>query len=305
MIIVMVGPTAVGKSSLAIDVAEQLIRAERPAEIVNSDSMVVYQGMDIGTAKPTPAERRGVPHHLIDVLDISTTATVADFQQMARTVITSCLAAGSTPILTGGSFLYVRAIIDAFSFPGTDPAVRAGLEDELSAVGAPAMHARLAARDPAAASAILPSNGRRIVRALEVIMITGQPYGGSLPSHEYALPGVVQVGLDAPRDWLDERIERRVHLMWEAGFVDEVRRLEARGLRDARTARVAIGYRQVLEFLAGEITEAEAIRRTIVLTRRFSRKQGGWYRRDDRVHWLDARTATATDVITLADQAAQ
>ncbi|MFX4270941.1 tRNA (adenosine(37)-N6)-dimethylallyltransferase MiaA [Propionibacteriaceae bacterium Y1685] len=303
MIIVLVGPTAVGKSSLAVEVAATMINNGRPAEIVNADSMLVYRGMDIGTAKPTMDERGGITHHLIDVLDISDSATVADFQQMARTVINSSLAAGVTPILVGGSFLYVRAIVDEFSFPGTDPDLRAELEAELEQIGAPALHARLAARDPEAAASILPTNGRRIVRALEVIMITGEPYSGSLPSHQYALPDVVQVGVDAPRDWLDERIERRVQQMWADGFVDEVRRLEAAGLREARTARVAIGYRQVLEFLAGEITEAEAMRRTVVLTRRFSRKQGGWYRRDDRVHWLDARTATAADVITTADRA--
>jgi tRNA dimethylallyltransferase len=288
VIIALVGPTAAGKSGLAVRLAHALIDHGRAAEIVNADSMLVYRGMDIGTAKPTPAERAGVPHHLVDLLEVTQTATVADFQQLARTAIAGCLAREIVPILVGGSALYTRAVVDRFDFPGTDPEVRARWEAVLAEHGAHAVHAALAERDPAAAAVIDPANGRRIVRALEVGELTGLPYRATLPTATYALPDVVQVGLDAPRDWVDQRIEQRVAQMWAAGLVDEVRALEQRGLRDGVTACRALGYRQVLAHLAGEISEDQARFDTIAGTRRFSRRQLSWWRRDDRIRWVDA-----------------
>ncbi len=277
----VVGPTAAGKSDLAVALAHAL-----HGEIVNADSMQLYRGMDIGTAKLTEAERQGVRHHLLDVLDIAETATVADFQRRAREAIADCQQRSVTPILVGGSALYIRAVLDRFEFPGTDPNVRARLEDELTEQGPGAMHDRLAALDPQAAQQILPSNGRRIVRALEVVELTGEPYVAHLPSHEYAYDDVRQLGLDVPRDVLDNRIARRVDYMWDAGLVDEVRRLEAAGLRDGVTASRALGYSQVLRFLAGELTEDEAREVTVRATRRFARRQDSWFRRDDRIVWL-------------------
>lgn len=297
---VVIGPTAVGKSSVSIMVAERLLAAGIGCELVNLDSMLVYRGMDIGTAKPTAAERERVRHHLVDIVEIDWSATVAEFQSMARTAVADCRRRDVIPVLVGGSALYTRAVIDDFSFPGTDPGLRARLEAELSERGPQALHDQLAALDPAAAADILPGNGRRIVRAIEVVTITGKPFAASLPSHTHVLPGVLEFGLDAPRDWLDERIALRVDQMWEAGFVDEVRGLEACGLRDTRTASKALGYRQVLQHLVGEFDEAEARRRTVSATRRFARKQYGWYRRDDRIRWLDARDPDL--VATLTEQ---
>jgi tRNA dimethylallyltransferase len=284
--VVLVGPTAVGKSALAVDLAERFGRHGRRAEIVNADSMLVYRGMDVGTAKPSAAERRGVPHHLIDILDVAEPATVAEFQRLARTAIEDCRRRDAVPIVVGGSALYVRAIVDDFAFPGTDPAVRAGLEQELAQGGPQALHQRLATRDPQAAARIEPGNGRRIVRALEVLELTGRPYRATLPPHRYALPGVVQIGLDIDRPTLDQRVAARVEAMWRAGLVDEVRRLEASGLREGRTASRALGYRQVLDHLAGQITEAEAKEETIAATRRFARRQDSWFRKDPRIRWL-------------------
>ncbi len=286
MIVVLVGPTAVGKSGLALTLAERLRMGGRPAEIVNADSMLVYRGMDIGTAKPTVAERARVRHHLIDIMDVTETATVADFQILAREAIADCLDRGVIPIVVGGSALYVRAVVDEFDFPGTDPALRASLEAELNVVGAPALHARLTALDPPAAQQIEPANGRRIVRALEVITMTGEPYPATLPAHHYALADVRQLGLDAPREVLDERIAERVAAMWAAGFVAEVEELAAHGLRDGVTASRALGYRQVLAQLDGKIDPTEARTQTALGTRKFARRQGGWFRRDPRIHWL-------------------
>lgn len=304
-ILVLVGPTASGKSSLAVQVARRLAGAGRPAEIVNADSMLVYRGMDIGTAKPTPDERGGVPHHLIDIADVTETASVADFQQLAREVIAGCRKRGVLPIVVGGSSLYVRAIVDRFDFPGTDPVVRARWEDELDRVGPEELHRLLAEREPEAAAEILPGNGRRIVRALEVIELTGS-FTAHLPTWEYALDPVVQVGLDLPRDVLDARIAERVDQMWRDGFVDEVRRLLEVGLRDGLTASRALGYRQVIALLDGELDEAAAREQTITGTRRFSRKQLGWYRRDDRISWLSAGADDLADrVIALLDDRGQ
>ena len=281
------GQTASGKTAVAVAVARLLERDGIRAEIVNADSMLVYRGMDIGTAKPTLAERGGVPHHLVDIMEVTQGATVADFQALARATIAGLRAAGVVPILAGGSALYVHAILDEIDFPGTDAALRARLEAELAEIGPAALHERLTALDPQAAAGILPGNARRTVRALEVIELTGS-YTSSLPGWDYALGDVLQYGLEVPRDVLDARIEARAHQMWDDGFVDEVRGLVGRGLREGRTAWRALGYRQVLAFLDGELTEAEALQATIAGTRRFSRKQMGWFRRDPRIVWLSA-----------------
>ena len=286
-LIVLNGPTASGKTALAVRVAQLLRERGRPAEIVNADSMLVYRGMDIGTAKPAPAERGGVTHHLIDILDVTGSASVATFQRLARDAIADCRARGVVPILVGGSALYVHAILDEFDFPGTDPDVRARLEAELDEQGAAALHRRLAELSPEAAADILPGNGRRIVRALEVIELTGS-WKATLPEWSYAVAGVQQWGLEVPRDVLDERIDARVERMWADGLVAEVRTLLSRGLREGRTASRALGYRQVLAFLDGDITEQEAKRQTVAGTRRFARKQLGWFRRDPRITWLPA-----------------
>jgi tRNA dimethylallyltransferase len=251
--------------------------------------------MDIGTAKISLEDRRGVPHHLLDVLDIGEPATVAEFQGWARESISDCRRRGRAPILVGGSALYLRAVLDEFDFPGTDADVRFELEQELADVGADALHERLRHLDPVAAETILPSNGRRIVRALEVITMTGRPFAARLPEHTYAFDGVQQIGLEISREELDLRIADRVRRMWDAGFVDEVRRLDRAGLRDGRTASRALGYRQLLEFLAGECTEDEARDATIRGTRRFARRQDTWFKRDPRIAWLPWDVADLTN----------
>jgi tRNA dimethylallyltransferase len=279
-VVAVVGPTASGKSSLAVEVALAL-----GGEVVNADAFQLYRGMDVGTAKVSGAERRGVPHHLLDVLEVTEEATVAGYQRAADAVLDHVGARGRPAVLVGGSGLYVRAVLDGLEIPPTDPAVRARLEAELAAVGASALHARLAARDPAAAAAILPSNGRRVVRALEVGELTGSPFRATLPAGAYAR-SAVQVGLDVPRDELDARIEHRVERMWRDGLVEEVRRLDRQGLSRGRTASRALGYAQVLRMLAGELTEQEAKEQTITATRRYARRQESWFRRDPRVTWL-------------------
>lgn len=286
-VVALNGPTASGKSRLAVDVALLLGGAGQRAEVVNADSMLVYRGMDIGTAKPTPAERRGVRHHLVDILDVTQTATVADFQVRARAAIADCRARGVVPIVVGGSALYMRAILDVFEFPGTDADVRARWEERLRAIGPEALHAELARRSPDAAAAILPGNARRTVRALEVLELTGgvRPH---LPEWTYAIEGVAAWGIELSRAEMDARIAARVDAMWAAGLVDEVRALAARGLREGRTASRAIGYAQVLAHLDGELTEDEAREETIRRTRRFARKQLSWFRRDRRIAWLGA-----------------
>jgi len=281
------GPTASGKSALAVQVARLLGAEGRSAEVVNADSMLVYRGMDIGTAKPTLAERGGIVHRLIDIMDVTQTASVAEFQQFARAAIADCRTRGIVPIVVGGSALYMRAILDELEFPGTDPQVRARYEDELSHLGPEALHAELARRAPHVAADILPGNGRRIVRALEVLELTGE-FKPTLPSQRYALDGVVQVGLDLPREVMDARIAERVEQMWADGFVAEVAALVPQGLREGRTASRALGYRQILDHLDGRCTEAEAKTRTIAGTRRFARKQVGWFRRDERIVWFPA-----------------
>jgi tRNA dimethylallyltransferase len=280
-IVAVVGATAAGKTGLALDLAERL-----DGEIVNTDAMAVYRGMDIGTATPPTAERRGIAHHLLDLLDVTEPLTVAEFQGWAREVIAEVRARRRTPVLVGGSALYTRAVVDRFEFPGTDAAVRAGLEAELSAVGPAELHRRLAEQDPESAAQILPENGRRIVRALEVVSITGTAFRASLPEPVYLDPATVQIGVDIDRPTLDARIEKRVRAMFDEGLVEEVRRLLAVGLAEGRTARTAIGYREFTSYLEGRLTLDQAIEATAAATRRFSRRQDGWFRKDPRVVWV-------------------
>jgi tRNA dimethylallyltransferase len=288
----IVGPTAAGKSALAIALAEEL-----GGEVVNADAMQLYRGMDIGTAKVTPDERRGVPHHLLDVLDVTETASVAAYQRDARAILERLLDEGRVPILVGGSGLYVRAVLDELEFPGTDPDIRARLEQELAASSAERLHERLTGLDPIAAAAILPSNGRRIVRALEVIELTGRPFSATMPRPGPTRYGTLQIGLDLDTDELDRRVDLRVTRMFSEGLVDEVRRLEKEGLRVGRTASRALGYQQVLDQFGAEEDMAAAAAATAQATRRFVRRQRSWFRRDQRVHWLDA---TRSDLVTAA-----
>jgi tRNA dimethylallyltransferase len=277
-----VGATTAGKSELSLRLSLAL-----GGEVVNADSMQLYAGMDIGTAKLSPAQRRGVPHHLLDIWDVRRAASVATYQRLARKAIAGIHARGRVPVLAGGSGLYVRAALDNLEFPGTDPAVRDRLEAELAAAGPGVLHARLASLDPVAAGAILPSNGRRIVRALEVLEVAGRPFAAVLPEYESRYP-VIQIGLRVDRAELDRRIAERTTRMWREGFVDEVATLERAGLREGRTASRALGYAQVLRFLAGECSEDEARAETVLATRRFARRQEAWFRRDPRVIWLAA-----------------
>ncbi|NYG56955.1 tRNA (adenosine(37)-N6)-dimethylallyltransferase MiaA [Nocardioides perillae] len=280
-VVAVVGPTAAGKSDLSLDLALEL-----GGEVVNTDAMQVYRGMDVGTAKLPVSERRGVPHHLLDLLSVREPASVAEFQRWARAAIAEVRGRGRVPVLVGGSALYTRAVLDRFDFPGTDDAVRARLEAELADAGAPALHRRLAEVDPEAAAQVLPDNGRRVVRALEVVEITGRPFSASLPRLEYADPAAVQVGVAIDRPDLDARIERRVEAMLAGGLVEEVERLLADGLAEGRTAGAAIGYREVAAYLRGELTLDEARERTVAATRRFARRQESWWRKDPRIHWV-------------------
>jgi tRNA dimethylallyltransferase len=290
-VVAVVGPTATGKTALAVQLASRL-----GGEVVNADSMQLYRGMDIGTAKPTPAERGGVPHHLLDLWHVREPASVAEYARRAREVIDRLRADGVVPLLVGGSGLYVRAVLDDLEFPGTDPAVRARLERELAAEGSAALHARLAGVDPAAAAAVLPSNGRRIVRALEVVELTGVPFRATLPEPRPHYPAVV-VGLDRDTADLDERVWTRVDRMWAAGFVAEVEQLAADGLREGPTASRALGYAQVLAQLGGEIAPDEARETTVRATRRFVRRQRSWFRRDPAVRWFDAADPALLDEV--------
>ncbi|MFF5179205.1 tRNA (adenosine(37)-N6)-dimethylallyltransferase MiaA [Micromonospora sp. NPDC000316] len=283
-VVAVVGPTAAGKSALSIALAHAL-----DGEVVNADSMQLYRGMDIGTAKLTLAERDGVPHHLLDIWEVTEPASVAEYQRLARAAVDDILSRGRVPLLVGGSGLYVRAVLERFEFPGTDAALRERLERELAEVGPAPLYARLRAADPAAAESILPGNGRRIVRALEVIELTGAPFAASLPKPTPYYPSV-QLGVDLDTGLLDERIAVRVDRMWADGLVAETRGLLGRGLAEGRTASRALGYQQVLRLLAGELTEAQAHDETVRATRRFVRRQRSWFRRDPRIQWLDSST---------------
>jgi tRNA dimethylallyltransferase len=291
-VVAVVGPTATGKTALAVALAHRL-----GGEVVNADSMQLYRGMDIGTAKPDLAERDGVPHHLLDLWHVREAASVAEYRQLARAEIDRLRGAGTLPLLVGGSGLYLRAVLDELDFPGTDAALRARLEDELAAVGPAALHGRLAALDPAAAAAVLPSNGRRIVRALEVIELTGGPFRAQLPEPRPHYPTVV-VGLDRDPAELDERVAARVDRMWAAGFVDEVAALAADGLREGPTASRALGYAQVLAQFDGELTPEQARERTAATTRRFVRRQRSWFRRDATISWFDAGRPDLVDAVS-------
>jgi tRNA dimethylallyltransferase len=298
LIVAVVGPTATGKSELALDLAESL-----GAQVVNADASQLYKGMDIGTAKVPVSQRRGLPHHQLDVLEVTQEASVAAYQVAARADIAAIQAEGAHPVLVGGSGLYVRAVLDVLEIPPTDPHVRARLEAEAGEVGTPAMLARLAAVDPVAAGAIEPRNLRRIVRALEVVELTGRPFSASLPTREFVQPTAL-VGLRMPRADLDARIGARVGRMWEHGLLDEVRQLEAKGLREGRTASRALGYAQALGQLDGELDEGAAQEQTATLTRRFARRQESWFVGDPRVTWLDARASDLTgQALTIVDAA--
>lgn len=288
-LIAVVGPTATGKSDLGLALAQLC-----DGEVVNADAMQLYRGMDVGTAKLRPAERAGVPHHLLDVLDVTETASVAAYQRAARAAVEKVLAAGRTPVLVGGSGLYVQAVVDELEFPGTDPALRAELSTELDLHGAPALHARLAVVDPSAADAILPSNGRRIVRALEVIALTGRPFAARLPEGASPRYDAVLLGVDRPTADLDDAIARRVARMFAAGLVAETRGLLP-GLLAGLTASRALGYQQVLAALGGTTDLSTAAADTVAATRRFVRRQRSWFRRDRRILWLDGGESDVLD----------
>jgi tRNA dimethylallyltransferase len=290
----IVGPTGTGKSQLALDVAERLGGATG-AEIVNADAMQFYRGMDIGTAKLPVAQRRGIPHHQLDVLDVTETATVARYQQDAAADIEAIAARGKVPVLVGGSMLYIQSLLDDWSFPATDPAVRAKWERRLAEIGAGGLHAELAGRDPAAAASILPTDGRRIVRALEVVELTGQPFAASAPIIGTPRWDAMIVGLDCDTELLDQRLAQRTEAMFTHGLVDEVITLLDRGLRDGVTASRALGYAQVLADLDGRGNGNAAREPTFIGTRRYVRRQRSWFRRDHRIHWLDATAAGNAD----------
>jgi tRNA dimethylallyltransferase len=300
--IAVVGPTGTGKSALALDIAERL-SGRIGAEIVNADAMQLYRGMDIGTAKLRPDERRGIPHHQLDVLDIAETATVANYQQAAAVDIEAIAARGAVPVIVGGSMMYIQSLLDDWAFPATDPQIRAAWEARLAEVGTAALHTELGRRDPAAAATILPTDGRRIVRALEVVELTGQPFAASAPTIGAPRWDTAIIGLDWDTALLDERLTLRTDAMFDGGLVDEVRALLDVGLRDGVTAARALGYAQVIAALdAGgdEQSLAEARTLTFTGTRRYVRRQRSWFRRDHRIGWLDAADRTGPE---LADAA--
>ena len=292
-IITVVGATATGKSDLALDLAGRL-----GGEIINTDSMQFYRGMDIGTAKLPIDERRGIPHHLIDILDVTEEANVQDFQARARAAIADIRGRGLWPILVGGSGLYVRAAVDHMEFPGTDSEVRARLEAEV-ATDRWMLHQKLRELDPKAAEKITVNDQRRIARALEVIELTGRPFSAQLPDYQEIEP-TIHLGLSMDRAILHERIATRVDLMWEHGWVDEVTRLLDVGLAEGKTASRAIGYAQIQRHLAGELTAAEAKEETTIRTRQFARRQDTWFRRDPRIRWIDGSAADAEQNLAAA-----
>nr|WP_253663384.1 tRNA (adenosine(37)-N6)-dimethylallyltransferase MiaA [Williamsia maris] len=291
--VAVIGPTGTGKSDLALDLAERF-----DGEIVNIDAMAQYRGMDIGTAKPAPAQRRGIPHHQLDVLDVTETATVARYQQAARADVETVLAAGRLPVIVGGSMMYIQSLLDDWSFPATDAGVRARLEAELADVGVAEMHRRLGTVDPAAATAILDTDGRRIVRALEVVELTGEPFAASAPQKGTPRWSTAIVALDRDTDTLDDRLRVRTDAMFDAGLVDEVTHLIDLGLRDGLTASRAIGYAQVLDVIDGTLDLDTARELTFTGTRRYVRRQRSWFRRDDRIRWFDAADDRLLDHVT-------
>ena len=301
-LIAVVGPTGAGKSALAINIAQHIIDKGGKAEIINCDSMQFYRGMDVGTAKLSIAERRGIKHHLFDFLEITDESTAAEYQQLARPLILELQASGITPILVGGSMLYVAAVLNRFEFPARDEVLRAKLEQDLIDLGPHEMHRRLKAIDPVAASRIIPENGRRSVRALEIVTLTGEPFAAALPEVPEDWQPVLEIGINGDREDLRARLEARVHKMWQQGLLDEVRSLEAKGIRQGKTSAVAIGYAQALKQIDGELTEAEAIADTVRLTQKYARRQMSWFRRDQRIQWLDYQDPEATaKALTLVD----
>ncbi|XGX77482.1 tRNA dimethylallyltransferase [Terrabacter sp. BE26] len=285
----VVGPTATGKSDLALDIAERV-----GGEVVNADAMQLYRGMDIGTAKLPVAQRRGIAHHELDVLEVTQEASVAAYQAAARAHFDAIAARGHRPLLVGGSGLYVRAALDRLEIPPTDPRVRTRIEAEGEQVGPEALHARLRALDPEAGAAILPGNVRRVVRALEVIELTGRPFSASMPTRELASPAVI-LGLRVDREVLDERVARRVDRMWDEGLRGETEILLEAGLRDGVTASRAIGYSQAIAVVDGAMGEREAREDTAQATRRYARRQESWFRPDPRIVWLDAECPDLLD----------
>lgn len=288
--VAVIGPTASGKSDLALQLAERL-----DGEIINIDAMAQYRGMDIGTAKPLPEARRGIPHHLFDVLDVTETATVAGYKEAASDQVQRLLNAGKTPVIVGGSMMYIQGLLDDWAFPATDPAVRARYEAMLADIGPLALHRRLATVDPAAAATILDTDGRRVVRALEVVELTGEPFAASAPTIGEPRWGTRILALDRDTAELDERIAVRTATMFDDGFVEEVIALCGRGLRAGKTAPQAIGYAQILAHLDGEYDLATAQEKTFIGTRRYVRRQRSWFRRDPRINWLDAADSKLLD----------
>ena len=286
-LIAVVGPTGTGKSDLALDIAADIIARGGKAEIINSDSMQFYRGMDIGTAKLAVDERRGIRHHMLDVLEITQESTAADYQAQARPIVENLQAKGVTPIVVGGSMLYVAALLNTFEFPARDEALRAQLEKDLLESGPHALHRRLAEIDPGAASRIIPENGRRTVRALEVVMSTGKPFAAALPEKTESWQPVLEIGLNSDREHLVGRLHKRVEKMWRLGLVDETLALEPFGIRTGKTSSQAIGYSQALRQIDGLMTETEAIEDTSRLTARYARRQVSWFKRDERINWLD------------------
>lgn len=302
-LIAVVGPTGAGKSDLAISIAEHIIAGGGKAEIINCDSMQFYEGMDIGTAKLSFDERRGIKHHLFDWLEITDESTAAEFQDVARPLIEGIQARGVVPILAGGSMLYVAAVLNRFEFPARDAELRAKLEDDLAELGPHEMHRRLQALDPIAASRIVPENGRRTVRAIEIISLTGEPFAAALPDVPEDWQPVLEIGINGEREDLRERLRLRVINMWQAGLLQEVRSLEPAGIRVGKTSSRAIGYAQALAQLDGVITEREAIDDTVRLTQKYARRQMSWFRRDKRIHWLDYQDANyKSDAFELVDE---
>ena len=294
-LIAIVGSTGTGKSELGLKIAERLESLGQASVIINCDSMQFYRGMDVGTAKLSIDERRGVRHELLDWLEVTDESTAAGYQAVARPLIENLQAEGITPIMVGGSMLYIAAVLNTFDFPGNDETFRAELEADLIEHGPHEMHRRLAVIDPIAASRILVENGRRIVRALEIIHVTGEPFAAALPDETESWQPVIEIGLTGDRDDLRARLEQRVHKMWQNGLLDEVRELEAKGLRAGKTASRAIGYAQALAQLDGQMTETDAIADTVRLTQKYARRQISWFKRDPRIHWFDYADPTIFD----------
>jgi tRNA dimethylallyltransferase len=295
-LIAIVGSTGTGKSELAIRIAEALRDEGSAAEIVNADAMQLYRGMDIGTAKLPVSERRGIEHHLIDVLDVTEESTAAEYQKLARAKILEIQSRSSIPILVGGSMLYVAAVLNNFEFPVRDKDLRAQLEQELVELGPSAMHQKLAELDSTAASRIEPENGRRIVRALEIVTLTGEPFAAALPDEIDSWQEVLEIGLRMERELLVARLAERVRGMWSAGMVEETDALISKGLRESVTAGYAIGYAQALAQLDGELSQEQAIESTTKLTQKYARRQMSWFKRDTRINWLDGLDPEVTNL---------